>query len=151
MSTQTMISERAEWLSDHEIVSRADWLVARRDLLTREKELTQLRDQLAAERRALPWVKIDKKYIFDAPEGEVTLAQLFDGRSQLFIKHFMWTPGQQTQCVGCSLEVDHVGGILPHLENHDLSYVAVARAPIQEIEAVQKRMGWKFQIGRAHV
>lgn len=140
-----MISERAEWLSDHEIVSRADWLVARRDLLTREKELTQLRDQLAAERRALPWVKIDKKYVFDAPEGEVTLAQLFDGRSQLFIKHFMLAPGQQTQCVGCSLEVDHVGGILPHLENHDLSYVAVARAPIQEIEAVQKRMGWKFR------
>jgi predicted dithiol-disulfide oxidoreductase (DUF899 family) len=145
MSTQTMISERAEWLSDHEIVSRSDWLVARRDLLTREKELTRLRDQLAAERRALPWVKIDKKYVFDAPEGEVTLAQLFDGRSQLFIKHFMLAPGQQTQCVGCSLEVDHVGGILPHLENHDLSYVAVARAPIQEIEAVQKRMGWKLR------
>ena len=140
-----MSSEEADRLSKHEIVSRADWLVARKDLLRREKELTRLRDQLAAERRALPWVKIDKEYVFDAPEGEVTLTDLFDGRSQLFIKHFMLAPGQQTQCVGCSLEVDHVGGILPHLENHDVTYVAVARAPIHEIAAVQKRMGWKFR------
>ena len=132
-------------MSDHEIVSREEWLIARKDLLKREKEFTRLRDQLAAERRALPWVKIDKEYIFDAPEGEVTLAELFDGRSQLFIKHFMLGPGQKTQCVGCSLEVDHIDGILPHLENHDVTYVAVARAPIEEIEAVRKRMGWKFR------
>ena len=145
MSTQTLISENIDGLSEHEIVSREEWLVARRDLLKREKELTRLRDQLAAERRALPWVKIDKEYLFDAPEGEVTLAELFDGRSQLFIKHFMLGPGQKTQCVGCSLEVDHIDGILPHLENHDVGYVAVARAPIEEIEAVRKRMGWKFR------
>jgi predicted dithiol-disulfide oxidoreductase (DUF899 family) len=138
----TLTEER---IQEHEIVSREEWLVARRDLLKREKELTYLRDQLAAERRALPWVKIDKEYVFDAPEGEVTLAELFDGCSQLFIKHFMMAPGQETQCVGCSLEVDHIDGILPHLENHDLSYVAVARAPIEEIEAVRKRMGWKFR------
>jgi predicted dithiol-disulfide oxidoreductase (DUF899 family) len=138
----TLTEER---IQEHEIVSREEWLVARRDLLKREKELTYLRDQLAAERRALPWVKIDKEYVFDAPEGEVTLAELFDGCSQLFIKHFMMAPGQETQCVGCSLEVDHIDGILPHLENHDFSYVAVARAPIEEIEAVRKRMGWKFR------
>ena len=145
MSTQTVILENADDLSDHEIVSREEWLIARKDLLKREKELTRLRDQLTAERRALPWVTIDKKYVFDAPEGEVTLAELFDDRSQLFIKHFMMAPGQTTQCVGCSLEVDHIDGILPHLENHDVTYVAVARAPIKEIEAVRKRMGWKFR------
>jgi predicted dithiol-disulfide oxidoreductase (DUF899 family) len=145
MSTQTMTLEKADGLSDHEIVSREEWLIARRDLLKREKELTHLRDQLAAQRRALPWVKIDKKYAFDTPEGEVTLAELFDGRSQLFIKYFMLAPGQETQCVGCSLEVDHIDGILPHLESHDVSYIAVARAPIEEIEAVRKRMGWKFR------
>jgi predicted dithiol-disulfide oxidoreductase (DUF899 family) len=145
MSTRTLTSEKTDGLSGHEILSRTDWLVARRDLLKREKELTRLRDQLAAERRALPWVKIDKEYVFDAPEGKVTLSELFDERSQLFIKRFMMAPGQTTQCVGCSLEVDHVEGILAHLENHDVSYVAVARAPIEEIEAVRKRMGWKFR------
>jgi predicted dithiol-disulfide oxidoreductase (DUF899 family) len=146
MSTQSItLEEKADGLSDHEVVSREEWLIARRDLLKREKELTRLRDQLAAERRALPWVKMDKEYVFDAPEGEMTLAELFDGRSQLFIKHFMMAPGQLTQCVGCSLEVDHVDGILPHLENHDVTYVAVARAPLGEIEAVRKRMGWKFR------
>src|SRR5947208_14947145 len=142
MSAQIM--EKTDRVSDHEIVPRTDWLVARKDLLKREKELTRLRDQLSAERRALHWVKIDKEYVFDAPEGQVTLADLFGGRSQLFIKHFMMGPGQTTQCVGCSLEVDHLEGILVHLQNHDVSYVVVARAPIEEIEAVRKRMGWKF-------
>ena len=134
-----MSIQEIDQLSDHEIVSRTDWLVARQDLLKREKELTRLRDQLSAERRALPWVKIDKEYVFDAPDGKVTLADLFEGRSQLFIKHFMMGPGQTTQCVGCSLEVDHIEGILVHLQNHDVSYAAVARAPIQEIEIVRKR------------
>jgi len=140
-----MTLEKTDSLTGHEVVSRSEWLIARKDLLEREKELTRLRDQVAAERRALPWVKIEKDYTFDGPEGEVTLAELFDGRSQLFIKHFMMAPGQQTQCVGCSLEVDHTEGILTHLENHDVIYVAVARAPIEEIEAVRKRMGWKFR------
>jgi predicted dithiol-disulfide oxidoreductase (DUF899 family) len=126
------------------IVSREEWLEARKALMTKEKELTRFRDQLAAERRALPWVKVEKQYVFDAPQGKVALADLFDGRSQLFIKHFMMGPGQTTQCVGCSLEVDHVEGLLAHLQNHDVSYAAVARAPIREIEAVRKRMGWRF-------
>jgi predicted dithiol-disulfide oxidoreductase (DUF899 family) len=144
MSTQILKSEKIDRLSDHEIVSRDEWLAARKDLLKREKELTRLRDQLSVERRALPWVKIEKDYVFDAPEGKVTLADLFEGRSQLFIKHFMMAPGQVTQCVGCSLEVDHLEGILVHLQNHDVSYAAVARAPVEEIEIVGKRMGWKF-------
>src|SRR2546430_14286892 len=140
MSAQMM--EKTDRVSDHEIVSRTDWLVPRQDLLKREKELTRLRDQLSAERRALPWVKIDKEYVFDAPDRKVTLADLFEGRSQLFIKHFMMGPGQTTPCVGCSLEVDHIEGILVHLQNHDVSYAPVARAPIQETEIGRKRMGW---------
>jgi predicted dithiol-disulfide oxidoreductase (DUF899 family) len=131
-------------ITGHRIVSREESAAARKELLRKEKELTRLRDQLAAERRALPWVKIEKDYLFDAPNGKVTLRDLFDGRSQLFIKHFMMAPGQVGQCVGCSLEVDHLEGILLHLQNHDVTYAAVARAPIEEIEVVRKRMGWKF-------
>jgi len=137
--------ERRQTTPAHEIVSEKEWLVARKALLMKEKELTKLRDQLSAQQRALPWVKVEKSYVFDAPEGKVTLAQLFDGRSQLFVKHFMMGPGQDGQCVGCSFEVDHVEGILVHLENHDVTYVAVARAPIDEIEVVRKRMGWRFR------
>ena len=131
-------------ITGHQIVSREEWTATRKALLRKEKELTRLRDQLAAERRALPRVKIEKDYVFDAPKGKVTLRDLFDGRSQLFIKHFMLAPGQVGQCVGCSLEVDHLEGIFMHLQNHDVTYAAVARAPIEEIEAVRKRMGWNF-------
>jgi predicted dithiol-disulfide oxidoreductase (DUF899 family) len=146
MQIETMEPERTD-VSDirhHKIVSQAEWLVARKDLLKREKELTHLRDEITRHRLELPWVKVEKEYLFDAPEGKVTLAELFDGRSQLFVKHFMMGPGAAHQCVGCSLEVDHVEGLLEHLENHDVTYVAVARAPIDEIEVVRKRMGWRF-------
>ena len=132
-------------MSSPKIVSPAEWLEARKALLMKEKELTRLRDELAAERRALPWVRVDKQYVFDAPGGKVTLGDLFDGRSQLFVKHFMLGPGQVGQCVGCSLEVDQVEGVLVHLQNHDVSYVVVARAPIREIEVVRKRMGWNVR------
>ena len=131
-------------MEPHRIVSRDAWLAARTNLLAKEKEFTRQGDQLNEERRALPWVRIEKDYVFDAPSGRVTLSELFNGRSQLFIKHFMMGPGATHQCVGCSLEVDHVEGILEHLENHDVSYVAVARAPIEEIEVVRTRMGWHF-------
>src|SRR5215470_7510880 len=127
------------------VVSRDEWFAARKELLAKEKALTRQRDVLSAERRGLPWLKIEKEYVFDGPTGKVTLADLFDGRSQLFIKHFMLGPGQVTQCVGCSLEVDHVEGVLVHLQNHDVSYVVVARAPIREIEAIRKRMGWNVR------
>lgn len=128
----------------HQIASREDWLRARTALLEKEKALTRARDALSAERRALPWVRIEKEYVFHGPQGKVTLAELFDGRSQLFIKHFMMGPGQAHHCVGCFFEVDHVEGILVHLQNHDVTYAAVARAPIGEIEAVRRRMGWRF-------
>ncbi len=131
-------------MEPHQIVSRDEWLAARTALIAKEKAFLSEQDQLTAEQRALPWVKIEKNYVFDAPSGKVTLADLFNGRSQLFIKHFMMGPGATHQCVGCSLEVDHVEGILEHLENHDVSYVAVARAPIEEIEVVRHRMGWHF-------
>src|SRR5262249_47937564 len=132
-------------MSSPKIVSQAEWLEARKALLMKEKELTRLRDELADERRALPWVRVEKQYVFDAPGGKVTLGDLFDGRSQLFVKHFMLGPGQVSQCVGCSLEVDQVEGVLAHLQNHDVSYVVVARAPIREIEMVRKRMGWNVR------
>jgi predicted dithiol-disulfide oxidoreductase (DUF899 family) len=126
------------------IVSKEEWRAARIALLAREKELTAMKDALAAARRALPWVRVEKDYVFDGPNGPVTLSELFEGRSQLFIKHFMMGPGQSRQCVGCSLEVDHLEGIRAHLEHHDLTYAVVARAPIEEIERLKRRMGWDF-------
>jgi predicted dithiol-disulfide oxidoreductase (DUF899 family) len=132
-------------MMDHAVVSREEWLEARKALLAKEKEWTRMRDRLAAERRALPWVRIDKEYVFEGPNGKETLADLFAGRSQLMIKHFMLGPGWQDPCVGCSFEMDHVGGMLIHVEHHDVSYVVVSRAPYPEIAAVQKRMGWKFK------
>lgn len=141
MSTTPLSSPSAV---SHPVVSREEWLEARRILLAKEKALTRSRDVLCAERSALPWVKIEKEYAFDGPSGKVTLAELFGGCSQLLIKHFMMGPGQTEQCVGCSFEADHVEGALVHLENHDVAYAAVARAPIEEIEVVRKRMGWRF-------
>ena len=135
---------------EHSIVSPATWLTARLALLAREKALTRLRDELNAERRALPWVRVEKQYWFDAPQGRVTLTDLFAGRSQLIVKHFMMAPGQAHPCVGCSFEVDHVDGALVHLEHHDVSYVAVARAPLAEIEAYRQRMGWRFMWVSSH-
>ena len=127
------------------IVTREQWLAERKAHLAKEKELTRLRDQLSAERRNLPWVKVDKPYVFDGPQGKETLADLFDGRSQLIIKHFMFGPGWKEGCVGCSFEVDHIEGALVHLEHHDVTYVVVSRAPLPEIEAFKKRMGWRFK------
>jgi predicted dithiol-disulfide oxidoreductase (DUF899 family) len=137
--------EKIDRLSEHEIVSRTDWLVARKDLLKREKELTRLRDQLSVERRALPWVKIDKEYIFDAPEGKVTLADLFDGRSQLIIYHFMFHPDWKEGCPSCSFLVDHIDDAVPHLAARDVTLTMVSRAPLAKIEAFKKHMGWHFK------
>jgi predicted dithiol-disulfide oxidoreductase (DUF899 family) len=131
-------------MTSHPVVSREEWIRAREQLLAKEKEHTRHRDRLAAERRALPWVKVRKEYVFDGAEGPVTLADLFGGRSQLLVKHFMMPPGQSNPCVGCSFEVDQVEGALVHLEHHDFAYAAIARAPIAEIEAVRERMGWGF-------
>jgi predicted dithiol-disulfide oxidoreductase (DUF899 family) len=129
----------------NQVVSRDEWLAARKQLLIKEKELTRLRDQINADRHALPWVKVEKPYVFDGPNGSQTLADLFDGRSQLIIKHFMLGPDWEDGCVGCSFELDHVEGALVHLEHHDVSYAVVSRAPLPKIEAFKKRMGWRIK------
>ena len=127
------------------VVSRAEWLAARKQHLSKEKEFTRLRDQLSADRRELPWVKVEKRYVFDGPDGPETLADLFGGHSQLIVKHFMLGPGWSEGCVGCSFELDHVDGILVHLAQRDVGYVAVSRAPLSEIEPFRKRMGWQVK------
>lgn len=136
MSTSTMEKRK--------VVSRDQWLAARRDLLAREKQLTRELDAVRALRRELPWVKVEKPYTFDGPEGKQTLADLFDGRSQLIVRHFMFGPGWKEGCVGCSFASDHAEAALVHLEHHDVAYVAVSRAPLNEIEAFRRRMGWSF-------
>ncbi len=137
-------------MSEHEIVSREQWTIARKAFLAKEKEYTRLRDKLSAERRELPWVKVEKDYVFDTTDGKKTLADLFEGKSQLIIKHFMLAPGQKEGCVGCSFEVDQVEGALMHMRHHDVAYVAVARAPLAEIEAFRRRMGWHFPFVSSH-
>jgi predicted dithiol-disulfide oxidoreductase (DUF899 family) len=127
------------------IVSEADWLVARRDLLAREKELTRLCDEISKHRRALPWVRIEKKYVFEGPEGSETLADLFAGRSQLIVYHFMLGPGWDEGCRSCSYLADHFDGANWHLPHRDVTFVVVSRAPFAEIEPFKKRMGWRFK------
>jgi predicted dithiol-disulfide oxidoreductase (DUF899 family) len=126
------------------IVSPADWLEARKALLAQEKALTRKLDALRAQRQQLPWVKVDKLYIFETPSGPKTLADLFAGRSQLLVQHFMFAPDWEEGCVGCSLGGDHINGILPHLENHDVKFTAVSRAPLAKLMAFKQRMGWRF-------
>jgi predicted dithiol-disulfide oxidoreductase (DUF899 family) len=128
----------------HRIGTREEWLAASKALLVEEKAYTRAGDELARKRRALPWVKVDKTYLFDTPQGRKTLADLFGGRSQLIVYHFMLGPDWEEGCFGCSFVSDHMDGILTHLEHHDVSYVAVSRGPLAKIEAFKKRMGWKF-------
>jgi len=130
--------------SRHPVVSREEWLKARKALLAREKEATRLRDAINAERLALPWVRVDKPYAFDTPRGKRTLAALFDGRSQLIVYHFMLAPGWKAGCDGCSFLADHLDGALIHLNNHEVTLIAVSRARLPEIEAYKRRMGWRF-------
>ncbi|MCJ1900184.1 DUF899 domain-containing protein [Paracoccus versutus] len=126
------------------IVSREEWLEARKALLARERDMTHQLDALRAERRRMPWVRIDKPYRFMGPDGEVTLGDLFGTRSQLAIYHFMLTPGSDHLCSGCSFVVDHVDAARQHFEQADLAFAAVSRAPVPQIEAVRRRMGWTF-------
>lgn len=131
-------------LKQHLVVSHEEWVAARKKLLEKEKELARLRDELNVQRMALPWERVEKDYAFETPEGRKTLADLFRGRSQLFVYHFMLAPGSTDPCSGCSFISDHVDGARLHFEHHDLAFVAVSRAQVPEIEAVKKRMGWKF-------
>jgi predicted dithiol-disulfide oxidoreductase (DUF899 family) len=128
----------------NQVVSREEWLTARRALLAQEKEATHLRDKINAARLALPWVKVDKGYVFDTPSGKRTLADLFEGRSQLIAYHFMLGPDWKAGCPGCSFLADHLDGALPHLEHHDVTLTAVSRAPLDKIAAYKTRMGWRF-------
>ncbi|CAJ0797192.1 MULTISPECIES: DUF899 domain-containing protein [Ralstonia] len=131
-------------MQTHPVVSRDEWLIRRRALLAREKDVIHLRDAVNAERQALPWVKVDTEYVFESSEGKKTLAELFDGRSQLVVYHFMFGPDWDAGCPGCSFFSDHVGGMLTHLNHHDVTLVAVSRAPMDKIAAYKKRMGWRF-------
>jgi predicted dithiol-disulfide oxidoreductase (DUF899 family) len=130
---------------NHKIVSREEWTEARKALLAKEKALLRAKDALAAERREMPWVRIDKAYTFDGPNGKETLADLFEGRSQLLVKHFMLGPDWTEGCVGCSFGADNLDGSVVHLINHDVMVVAVSRAPLAKIRPFQERMGWSFK------
>ena len=127
------------------VVPRAEWLDARKKLLAKEKELTRAKDALAAERRQLPMVRIGKDYVFEGASGKVSLADLFGGRSQLIVNHFMFGPEWEEGCIGCSFAADHVNGGLSHLLQRDVAYVAVSRAPYAKLAAFKERMGWDFE------
>ena len=132
------------------VVSEAEWLVARKDLLTREKELTRLRDEVSRHRRELPWVKVNKEYLFDGSDGTETLADLFEGRSQLIVYHFMFRPGWEEGCKSCSYLADHFDGANWHLPHRDVTFVVISRAPLSELEPYKKRMGWRFKWLSSH-
>ena len=131
-------------IENPKIVSQDEWVAARKKLLAREKRLTHERDAIAAERRQLPWVKVEKNYVFDSPKGKKTFGDLFEGKSQLIVYHFMFGPEWHEGCPSCSFNMDHTDGALVHLAQRDVSFVAISRAPISKIEAFKKRMGWKF-------
>lgn len=144
MATAALKNGKPSTISKHKVVSQKDWLTARKKLLKKEKAVTHAHDALSAERRKLPWVKVEKQYIFDTPEGKRTLADLFKGRSQLVIYHFMFGPDWKEGCPSCSFLSDHMNGAVPHLAARDVTLTMVSRAPLAKIAAFKKRMGWQF-------
>lgn len=132
------------------VASHDEWIAQRTKLLAHEKELTHLRDQIARERRALPWERVDKNYVFESPDGGRTLAELFEGRRQLLVQHFMFAPGWEQGCPSCSFMADHVDGMNVHLAHRDVTFVAVSRATLGEIERFRQRMGWRFKWVSSH-
>jgi predicted dithiol-disulfide oxidoreductase (DUF899 family) len=132
-------------LEHHKVVSRNEWLKARKTLLKKEKEFTILRDQLSQERRNLPWIAVDKEYLFEGPKGKETLSELFDGRSQLIVYHFMFHPSWDAGCSSCSFWADNFNGIIVHLNERDVTMIAVSRAPYNKLAAYEKRLGWNFK------
>jgi predicted dithiol-disulfide oxidoreductase (DUF899 family) len=130
---------------NHRVVSRDEWLKARQQLLAKEKTMTRLQDEFNEERRSLPWVQVDKEYTFEGPHGVETLAELFEGRSQLVIYHFMFGPDDNVGCPHCSLRADGFDGINTHLKHRDVTMIAVSRAPYERLAAYRKRMGWGFK------
>ena len=132
-------------MQPHKIVSQDEWIAARKAFLETEKRFTKARDELSRQRRELPWVKVDKRYVFDGPNGKETLAELFDGRSQLIVYHFMFGPDWEQGCPSCSFLSDHFDGAIVHLAQRDVTMLAISRAPLPQIEAFKKRMGWRFK------
>jgi predicted dithiol-disulfide oxidoreductase (DUF899 family) len=132
-------------MTTHVTATREKWLEARLDLLAAEKDLMRRSDDVARLRQRLPWVPVDKAYVFDGPDGRQTLADLFDGRHQLLVQHFMLKPGAEVGCKGCSYMADHVDGMTVHLAHRDVTFVAISRAPLNEIERFRRRMGWQFR------
>jgi predicted dithiol-disulfide oxidoreductase (DUF899 family) len=129
----------------HEVESQDAWLKARRELLAKEKEFTRLRDELSESRRRLPWVKVDKAYVFDGPDGKETLGDLFTGRRQLIVYHFMFAPDWDAGCKSCSFWADNFNGITAHLNQRDVTLVAISRAPLATLQGFERRMGWNFK------
>src|SRR5271168_3411188 len=132
-------------LQQPKVVSPAEWLAARKELLAKEKEFTRLRDELSRQRRDLPWEKVEKNYVFDGPNGKETLADLFGGKGQLIVYHFMLGPDWEEGCKSCSLLADHFDGSVVHLAQRDVAFVVVSRAPLAQIEKFKQRMGWHFK------
>src|SRR5262249_41053538 len=137
-------------MTNHKVGTREDWLAARAQLLVREKELTRLGDGIAQQRRELPWVPLEKEYRFDTQDGERTLAELFDGRAQLIVYHFMFGPNYAAGCVTCSSTADSFNGVLPHLEARDTTMICVSHAPLESLLAYRRRMGWSFNWASSH-
>ena len=137
-------------MTEHKTGTRAEWLAASEKLLAREKEYTRLGDELARQRRALPWVRVDKEYRFDTGDGPRTLPDLFDGRSQLLAYHFMFGPGYDAGCPSCSSTADSFNGVLSHLKARDVTMICVSRAPIEKLLAYRQRMGWSFNWVSSH-
>jgi len=148
MSTATALPSKTTTTPvapDHPVVPADRWTAERKALLAREKELVRLRDEIARARRALPWEPVAKDYVFDTPDGRRSLADLFQGRRQLLVQHFMLGPGWEQGCPSCSFMADHTDGMLVHLAHRDVSFAAVSRAPLAEIERFKERMGWRFR------
>jgi predicted dithiol-disulfide oxidoreductase (DUF899 family) len=139
------MASRKMGLQQRKIVSHDEWIAARKEYLAKEKEFSRVRDELSRQRRELPWEKVEKEYVFDGPKGKETLGDLFGGRSQLVVYHFMLGPGWKEGCPSCSFLADHFDGSTIHLANRDVTLVVVSRAPLAEIEAFKKRMGWRFK------
>src|SRR5262249_5938112 len=137
-------------MTKHRIGTREDWLAARAQLLVREKEHTRLGDDIAQKRRELPWVLLEKEYRFDTQDGERTLAELFDGRTQLIVYHFMFGPNFTAGCVTCSSTADSFNGVLPHLAARDITMICISHAPLEQILAYRRRMGWSFNWASSH-
>jgi predicted dithiol-disulfide oxidoreductase (DUF899 family) len=137
-------------MTTHKTGTRDEWLAARLELLAAEKELTRRSDELAQKRRQLPWVRVEKDYRFDTPQGRATLADLFQGRSQLLVYHFMFGPDYTAGCPSCSSIADGFNGIAVHLANHDVALMAVSRAPLSKLQAYRQRMGWSFPWASSH-